>query len=323
MFNWLFGTKVESKSIQNILLRDFGGLSSEIMYWDFINKYILETTVGSLMCCFEYRGYDLDSSTDEELNKLVFELNKVLRELGEGWSVHLDVIRSQTKGYIAQEKNYFSNATALLIDQERRLLYEQDDTHYENRNYITFSWLTPPEVVEKINTMMFETSSTPKNSSKYNMSLLIQEYIRKLDSATATIENIFPYFNLLAKEEFAGFLNTCINGEIQSIVLPEEGCMLPAILGNKDIIVDNYPKVGNKYVRAISVYGLPQSVYPGIMNLLNSAELEFRFSTRFIFVEEEKAKKVIKKVIDKWGLKKKTWLQNIGEGFNLNKTFLK
>lgn len=317
----LIGSKPKFTSVSKSLTREYGGLTDLLIYFGFVNEYTIFTTHGSFITGFEFRGYDLDSSLDSELNKIVLSLNNCLKDLSEGWSLHIDVIRSQAKGYISEDECFFPDSTSTLIDLERRILYNLEDAHFENRSIINFCWLVPGDATQKIESLLFENNKGKIDGildAELSFENLVNQYNETLKYVFSTLVNSFPFIEILKASDYVSYLNECITGESQKVLLPGNDCFLQTILGNKDLVVENYPKIGNKFIKAISVYALPGTVSPGLMHALNSLKVEFRFNTRFIYVEREKAKKEIRKIVDKYKIKSKTVFARILEGLNIN-----
>src|SRR6185369_6704841 len=54
---------------------------------------------GALLTTYKYRGPDLDSSVDSELNTLSESVNDALRKLGTGWMIQVDAVRRPATDY--------------------------------------------------------------------------------------------------------------------------------------------------------------------------------------------------------------------------------
>lgn len=311
---WLIGPKPLIHDVSTAMSTGYGGMSKELIYFSFLDGAKLITTHGSMMVAFEFRGHDLSGSVDEELNKVSFELNAAIRELGEGWSLHIDVIRQSAQEYIPDEKSAFAHPTSHLVDLERKQFYQDEGNHYENKFIINFCWLMPRDVVQKINNMLFigNRDELVRQLGLDNaLDMHLGEFDIKLNKLLTTISNVFPYFKQLNEDDYMMYLNRCINGEVQKVNIPENGIFLQVVLGNKDLIVENYPKIGKKYIRTIGVYGIDAKVAPGMMDVLNSMDVEFRFNSRYIFLNAAKSKKAIEAYIEKHKLKRKSLIRRM------------
>ncbi len=69
------------------------GFPSLISYFEFIDEGVLLNRDGSLLGCFYYCGPDMDSSLGHEEDQLTSQIQSIFQNFGNGWSVHVDLIR--------------------------------------------------------------------------------------------------------------------------------------------------------------------------------------------------------------------------------------
>lgn len=315
-------------SIKSMLqMRNYGNFASELPYFCFIsdkNNGAILLNSASLIMTFEYRGKDLESSTNNELNSTAYHISQALLQLGEGWSIHVDIMREEAKKYIDRDLNLFGkNITAEVLDEESRLMFQSGEKHYENKYYLTFCYIPPRDMIQKIDSMFYENTNNNKavESSLDIFNQTVEGFFSDLRKITSLLSaSSFSYFDVLGKDDTLSFLNKCICSERQFIKsnYPSHNYFLQYTLSHKEVIVDNFPKVGDKYLTCVTIYGFPNAVYPGILDQINTTQMEYRFNTRFIFVSNEKALSEIKKVIQKWKTKRKGGLARIMEAFNIS-----
>lgn len=315
-----------------LTMNDYGNFAQELPYFCFVsdenpdNGSVLLTN-GSLLVTFEYRGRDLFSSTNSEMNQTIRQLSNALGQLEEGWSIHVDVIRDKTDTYINPELNNFGdNITAEVLDEEGRSAFKGEENNIENKYYISLCYLPPNDLINSVERSLYSSTEPQKavndfyngdwkkhKETFYEISKRIINHLCEGVSLT--------YFAVLNKKEMLSYLYKCITDENQSFKLTKyKSSFLQYLLSNKDVAVENYPKIGNKYVSCIAVYDLPHSVYPGIMDDLNSMQVEFRFNTRFVFLDNDKAMTELKRQVEKWKMKRKGILARIAEAMNVTST---
>ena len=313
-------------------MNDYGNFAEEIPYFCFVddknadNGSVLLTN-GCLLLTLEYRGRDLFSSTNSEMNTTIRQLSNALGQLEEGWSIHVDVIREKTDTYINKDLNIFGkNVTAEVLDEEGRNAFKGEENNIENKYYLSLCYLPPNDLINSVNKALYTSSDENKSVDKvynndfkkykdtfFEVSKRVLGYLSEGVSLT--------YFQVLNKKEMLSFLYKCITDEKQDFKITKtQSSFLQYLLSNKDVTVENYPKIGNKYVSTIAVYDLPHAVYPGIMDDLNNMQIEFRFNTRFIFLDNDKAMTELKRQVEKWKMKRKGILSRIAEAMNINNT---
>ncbi len=279
------------------------GLSTKLKYFGFVDEGILVNTDGSLMASYKYRGIDNEASTEEEKIALSARVNQALCKLDFGAVVHIDSIRKASTKYIKKEDCHFPHPTLELIDDERRFLYERDQTHFENEFVLTITWLPPRDFVQSLVSIFF------KGKTKSRI-LQMNEAIKLFKSQIINIEKIlrrcFTMLEQMTSQEMLTFLHCCITGLHHPVQLPSRPAFLQSILASKDYITDSYPMIGDKHIRIISVYDFPEEgTEPAMLDVLNSLAFEYRWTTRFIFVKKSRALSYIKKIMETWSMKRK------------------
>lgn len=73
--------------------------TSLLPYESFLEESILANKNNTLQTSFIFRGADLDSSTDDELEVITLRLNNVLKRLDGNWAIFVDTIREKSKKY--------------------------------------------------------------------------------------------------------------------------------------------------------------------------------------------------------------------------------
>ncbi len=95
-------------------------------------------------------------------------------------------------------------------------------------------------------------------------------------------------------------INQCITGEFQLVQVPRTPMYLDSILGNEDLIGGFAPKIGNKFIRAISIDGFPQESYPIMLRSFDSVPFELRFNTRYFCMDNFEAVKEVEGYVKGW-----------------------
>jgi len=92
---------------------------------------------GSFQRSAEFRGPDLESSTEEELVATCARLNNALRRFGSGWALYFEAARIPARKYPVSE---FSDPAAWIVEQERRGEFEEEFSKrdlFESVYYLT------------------------------------------------------------------------------------------------------------------------------------------------------------------------------------------
>src|SRR5205807_8755541 len=76
------------------------------------------------------------------------------------------------------------------------------------------------------------------------------------------------------------------------------------------------PKIGDRHLRVIAVMGFPMDSVPEILWFLNRLPVEYRWSTRFIFLDPANAERALRVYRRNWFQKRHGLLGLLKESFN-------
>ena len=88
---------------------------------------------------------------------------------------------------------------------------------------------------------------------------------------------------------------------------------LDSLIGGYDFDPGIVPRVAGKFVAAVVVDGFPMQSWPQILNGLDALPFEYRWSNRFIYLDEHEAVGEINKYRRKWTQKEKGFKDQIAE----------
>lgn len=282
------------------------GLADRLNYAAMIDNGIMLCKDGALMASWYFRGQDLASSTSDELAAVSARLNNALR-FGSGWMIHCDEIRRKAPGYPV--RGAFPDRTTRAIDEERRMQFMAEGAHYESAYALTLTFLPPIKTEGRMTRMMFdgEEASTANVGARY---------LKQFKDAIFEIEDQFgaifmlermqgkAYIDDFGREHIRDgmlqYLHFCVTGENHPVNLPPVSMYLDTIIGNVEFYGGIAPRVGTKHMRVIALDGFPQESYPGILAALDDLALEYRWSTRFQFLDGFVARSLLDGMRRKW-----------------------
>jgi len=79
---------------------------------------------------------------------------------------------------------------------------------------------------------------------------------------------------------------------------------LDSLLGGQELWTGVIPKIGRHYIQVVALGGFPLDSTPGMLTALGELPIEYRWSSRFIFMEPHEALKHL-------GVFRKKWKQKI------------
>ena len=125
--------------------------------------------MGSFQSTIQFRGPDLFSSTEEELDVVSAQINNALKRLGSGWAFFVEAQRRKSKEYPVSE---WPTPASRLIDDERRAMFLEEDRHFETAYFFTFAYMPPSEKMKNLSERFFSSASDGENPAAANFFLL-------------------------------------------------------------------------------------------------------------------------------------------------------
>jgi len=271
---------------------------SDLINWaGMVDESVVLNKDGSLQTTLQYRGPDLDSATESELVSTSARLNNVLRRLGKGWAIYAEAQRRESKTY---PKSHFPDPVTRLIDEERKASFQQT-SHFESFYYLTFIYMPSSETENKVGAFFLEKS----DKFQINYQDILKSFKTEVDRALRLIASIFPEAKLLVGEEVLTYLHSTVSEKRHKIKLPEINMYLDSLLCDSALVPGFEPRLGKSTLGVIAVKGFPGRSQPGLLDRLNRLSIEYRWVTRYIFLDKTDAESEIGKYKKKWFAKRK------------------
>lgn len=294
-----------------MLLKDFRskahGLPDLLPFAALVDNGIVLTKSGGFLAAFEFRGPDLDSATKAELAAMASRVNDALK-LDDGWSIFVDAVRGAAPGYMPQ--GAFIDRTTRLIDDVRRLAHESEESAgFEGRFYLTVFWQPDPDAASKMAATFVDGRKDVGIAARS-----LTRFKQALNEIHDRMSGVVHIRQLLDSEtedglssELLGHLQACVTFAPRGpFLLPETPMYLDSIIGRRPFVTGFEPKVGKTTVIPVSIVGFPGRSFPGILDFLSRLPVEYRWSSRFIYLNERQADKVLNGYRSKWGQKRKS-----------------
>jgi type IV secretion system protein TrbE len=275
---------------------------------------ILQNKDGSLMVSWYFRGEDMDSATHAELAGIAARLNSILVRLGNGWLLNCDAIRRPATVYPAD--GHHPDRTTWLIDEERRRQYEHEGAHFETTYALSLTYLPPLRTSNKIVEMIYEDEGRDDSADGF-AARIVAQFERQVDDFEMAVSSILPLRRMrgVRKTDISGreytedeqlqYMDFCISGVLRPVRLPSIPMYLDALLGTYPFYGGIAPRVGDMHIQVVSIDGFPHDSYPGVLHALDELGYEYRWSTRFIFLDPQRARAVINGVRRRWQQKQR------------------
>lgn len=284
---------------------------SDLLPWAFlIAEGVVLNKDASFQATFHIRGRDLDSSMRSELISMSGRLNNVLRRFGSGWAAYCDAQRIPSIDY---PESVFPDVVSYLIDKERQY-YFQSGRHFESEYFLTLVYLPPQEVQNKLQKLVLlneesEGKDIDDNMYRYHL----KTFTTEMDRLFYLLGELIPECRKLNNDETVTYLHSTVSPKRHPVITPEVPMYLDAYIADTEVVGGTEPMLGDHYIGVISILSFPGSTMPGILDALNHLNFEYRWVTRFIFLDKLDAASELKNYRRQWFAKRKSIMTMIKE----------
>ncbi|KJF65255.1 conjugal transfer protein TrbE [Rhizobium nepotum] len=280
-----------------------------VPYAGLVDNGVILLKDGSLMAGWYFAGPDSESSTDAERNEVSRQINMILARLGSGWIIQVEALRVPTIDYPAGDACHFPDPVTRAIDSERRSHFERESGHFESRHALILTW-QPPEP-RRSGLTRYVYSDTASRSATYADTALdsFRASIREVEQYLANVVSIRRMvtreteergaFRIARYDELFQFIRFCITGENHPVRLPDIPMYLDWLV-TAELQHGLTPTVENRFLGVVAIDGLPAESWPGILNSLDLMPLTYRWSSRFVFLDEQEARQKLERTRKKW-----------------------
>jgi type IV secretion/conjugal transfer VirB4 family ATPase len=281
---------------------------------------------GSFLACWLYTSDDNDSSTEAHRESISARLNQAISRLGSGWMIHVDAVRRPAPSYSERGLSVFPDRITAAIDEERRKLFEGLSTMYEGYFVVTLTYLPPVLAERKFIELMFDDDAKKPDAKAYTTDL-IEHFKRECHNIETRLSAAVNLRRLKGHEivnedgttvihdDLLRWLQFCITGKNHPVQLPTNPMYLDCLIGGEDLLAGVIPKIGRKYIQVVAIEGFPLESTPGMLTALGELPIEYRWSSRFIFMDPHEAISHLEKFRKKWRQKVRGFIDQV---FNLN-----
>ncbi|MDR2503357.1 MAG: conjugal transfer protein TrbE, partial [Deltaproteobacteria bacterium] len=296
------------------------GLADLLKYAALLSESVILNKDGSLTAMYRYRGSDTASISPAEQNRIAFQVNQAMMLFGDGWLLHVDAIRTEENYY--PDNNHFPDGVSRLMDEERREWFNGAEraSCYKTEQYLSLTWL-PAYTAEKI------LAAAGGGKQDQGLERILASFESSLKAFEDIMSSVVALRRLGARAEreldeygrerevvysdLLSVLHYVITGILQPVRLPACPMYLDALLATQDLVGGAAPRIGDKRIAAVSLDGLPQESCPAMLAALEGLPFEFRFSTRFLFLDKLTADTELENYYKSWNQKVYKFLDKV------------
>lgn len=295
------------------------GLPDLLNYAALVDEGIVQGKDGSLMAGYFFRGDDAGSASDSERNYVTAQVNSYLARFGNGWCMWVDSVRLPSPGYPTPLQSHFPDPISAMIDAERREMFECQDTHYESEYALVLQFMPPLKKEETVKKMFYNVDggdvAAPGDQFLANFKKKLVDFHNGLGDllnmrrmATITVGKEGDSYQ---SDELVNYLHFTLTGETIALRIPDCPMYLDSWLGIPPLWPGDLPKLGERYISCVAIDGFPAASYPGILSLFEGLPVAYRWSSRFMFLEQQQALAALGSYHRKWTQKIRAFLPQL------------
>lgn len=264
---------------------------------------------GSFMAGWIYTGDDNASSTNEQREAVSFRINQAIARLGNGWMIHVDAVRRPSMAYSEKERSSFSDPVTEAIDEERRRLFERMSTMYEGYFVLTITYFPPLLAERKFVELMFDDDMVSTDNKTKGLIEYFKNECNNIESRLSSAINLSRLRgnkiineddSTVTHDDLLSWLQFCITGKSHPVQLPTNPMYLDCLLGGQELWNGSVPKIGRNFIQVVAIEGFPLESTPGILTALAELPITYRWSSRFIFLDQHESIKHLDEFRKKW-----------------------
>lgn len=262
---------------------------------------------GALMRTYSFMCPDLGSASAESINQCSAYFNAAIKRLGSGWSVHFESRRQLTQKYPGCSWN---NKLGYLIDCRRKDLFQNKNAHYRNFYYLTLTYQVKSDLTTKGSTLLYKADDS-EGEDYYNRQNVSKELAFFKDKTEEIVSYIKTkiFIEPVDNDGVVSYIASCLSTKWKTRIAPKNPVFFDSFITEEDIETGTCMKVGDFYCPIVAVRDFPTETYPAVFDLLNKADVEYRWVTRWIGMDKNNSARLIEKYQKRFNNSRKSWGQ--------------
>lgn len=253
---------------------------------------------GAFLAGVAFRGPDLESATEDELMAVRARLNNALRRLGAGWCLHVEACRRPADPYAASDVPI---AAAWLVDAERQAAFARAEPAFETDYRLALTWLPPADETRRLERALFDGLSQTGRDWR----LALEAFQREAAAVLDLLADALPEARPLGDGELLSWLHAAVSSGAHPIDPAHTPAFLDASLADAPLTGGIAPRLGDQWLKMVSVRSLPSATRPGLLDALSSLPFAYRWTARWIGLDKADAEREIVKLRKRWFAKRK------------------
>lgn len=290
------------------------GTFSDIVTWLVMtNNAVIFNNNRTIQKTFIFEGKDSYRMTDADQELYIDHINEAFKRLKSGFIVYLEAQKTKDMEYM--DKSIENPLTAELDTIREKNLTGKNN--YRMRYFLTFVYRQPSDFLQRFENVVDKDNKTVLKEVKQAVKDFINvftiranqqemdnemmkngefmakaeaDFLDNVEEIVSLLNRHFSNIRPLTTEETLTYLHSTIS-DSQHAIKANYRAYIVQNLSDSPLITGRQPKLGNKYIGTVGIKDLPATCHAFMFDKLNSLKSEFRWSTRWIALSKEDAKK--------------------------------
>lgn len=260
---------------------------------------------GALMRAYSFICPDLGSASPESINSVSFYFNQAIKQLGNDWGCQFESHRVICKDYPGTD---WQNEAGYLIDRHRQELFRNVKDHFLNYYFLILTMNLPSDIYSKTKNLLYK-----KNKDVTEHYYNLENCEKEIQSFRDTTESVMSHltgrinFRALNNDEVITLCHTSVSTHHHKVICPDDPILIDHYITDDSLDIANTLKLGDTYIPIVAVRDFPMQTYPAVLSVLNSSQIEYRWSTRWIGRDKADSSKDIEKYQKRFYGSRKSW----------------
>ena len=262
---------------------------------------------GEALCCaYEFVAPDIASSSLSKINSISNIYNNALIQLGANWTVQFELQRCKNDTYPGSD---FESFTGFLVEKQREMNFLYNKNHYKNRYFLIFTYFLPSATEAKLKKVVMKSNDVSENQENATFLTEVKNF-KMQTSKIATILSTIMYIKKLNSSEMLELLHSSVSMDWHKCHYPEDHHIFIDNVVTDSNLENSIPlKLGKHYIPIITINSFPSVTLPAMFDVINKANCELRWSTRFCCYSKQEAYKIIESAEKKFHSARKSIAQ--------------
>ncbi len=278
------------------------GLVDYLPYEEMIEPDVMLLSYGGVGALYEVEFEDLSVIGEDDAFRHEAWKSDALRRLGRGWMGQTYAKKSAAPSL--QMPAFIANDAQRVLEESH--IAEGAGDRRSVRHFLALAYMPPPKANTRAQKLIFEGEPPVE----YTYEKVLSTFARGLASVEGSLRPVSRMRRLgthpsdAARSDFLEVLLYLLYDDVQPVRQPDpfEPFEVGGMLAAHDVSpVGTTPRIGKKHLRALSVYGVPTTTKPGMMeDFLKAPGVGQYLSVRAIFQSPEETRKRLEKDRRTW-----------------------